>query len=147
MICCLTGHRSRGFPFPRDKGSLLYDMYIDNLSNEIYKLIQSGYDHYISGMAEGADIDFADTVLYFRDIEKESITLKAALPYPVSPQKRITEYGFTREEILSLCDQKHIVSQYYHRGCMQKRNRYMVDKSDIVLAVWNGSFKGAHGIQ
>ena len=26
--------------------------------------------------------------------------------------------------------------------CMQKRNRYMVDKADMVIAVWNGSPSG-----
>ena len=25
---------------------------------------------------------------------------------------------------------------------MQKRNRYMVDKSDIILAIWNGEKSG-----
>ena len=27
----------------------------------------------------------------------------------------------------------------YTNGCLQKRNRYLVDNADIVLAVWNGT--------
>lgn len=31
-----------------------------------------------------------------------------------------------------------VVADHYEAGVMQKRNEYMVDHSDIVLAVWNG---------
>jgi len=30
----------------------------------------------------------------------------------------------------------------YMKGCMHERNKYMVDKSDLILAVWNGNKKG-----
>ena len=30
----------------------------------------------------------------------------------------------------------------YDRGCMQRRNRYMVDRSALVLSVYNGIPKG-----
>lgn len=141
MICCVTGHRSKGFPFPRIDADFLYIEYMDILRLEIERLIREGYRDFISGMAEGADIDFADEVLNFQR-EEGNITLEAALPYPISSPQRTTAYSEQRDLILMECTRKTIVSPYYHKGCMQKRNRYMVDKSDIVLAIWNGEFRG-----
>ena len=46
------------------------------------------------------------------------------------------------KNILSKCDRISVASDVYYEGCMQKRNCYMVDKADLVLAVWNGTQKG-----
>lgn len=141
MICCVTGHRSPGFPFARNVSDVEYAFYIDRLYNEIQNLICEGYRDFITGMAEGADLDFARAVLYYKDIEMD-ITLEAALPYPVTYPKNQSEYIEERNDILSVCDKKTVVSDHYFRGCMQKRNCYMVDKADIVLAIWNGKSAG-----
>lgn len=145
MICCVTGHRSKGFPFKRDLDNVAYMEYEYLLHCEIEKLIYMGYTDFISGMAEGADMDFADDVLFWRsnlDDDIYHITLEAALPYPPKPAKTDSERLKMRDWVLQQCDYKHIVSPYYHKGCMQKRNCYMVDKSDLVLAVWNGKEEG-----
>ena len=34
------------------------------------------------------------------------------------------------------------LQEEYTRGCMQKRNKYMVDNSQYVIAVWDGSKSG-----
>ena len=142
MVCCVTGHRPNGFPFPRVDNDYTYFEYVDTLYLEIEDLIRKGYRHFITGMAEGADIDFAEAVLYYRDNEEEDVALEAALPCPLSYPKEITEYIEKRYFILESCDSKNIISPHYYRGCMQKRNGYMVDKSDLVLAIWNGQRKG-----
>ena len=38
------------------------------------------------------------------------------------------------EYILARADKVTYVSERYQRGCMQKRNRFMVDNSDFVIA-------------
>ncbi len=141
MICCVTGHRSKGFPFPRDSCHIEYIDYIDTLRREIEKLLREDCRDFVCGMAEGADLDFAKQVLAFR-LDEGNITLEAALPYPVQTLKRKTVYSEMRDDLIFECDCKTIVSQYYHKGCMQKRNQYMVDKSDLVLAIWNGERSG-----
>lgn len=141
MICCVTGHRPSGFPFSREENNIAYMFYINRLYDEIQNLIGEGYRNFITGMAEGADIDFARAVLYYRDIEL-NVTLEAAMPYPINYPKRTSEYIDERNDIFSACDKKTIVSEHYYRGCMQKRNCYMVDKADIVLAIWNGKCAG-----
>lgn len=141
MICCVTGHRPKGFPFAREPYTNPYMDYLDRLEVEVELLAREGYRDFISGMADGADIDFADAVLALRKSEG-FITLEAALPYPISQTKVMTEYHYRRDDILIQCDRKTIVSPHYYGGCMQVRNQYMVDKSDIVFAIWNGDYKG-----
>ena len=88
-------------------------------------------------------MDFAQSVIVLRNqYEYEGITLEAALPYPVNPAKQLKNCLGTRELVLSECNLKHTVSDHYFRGCMAKRNRYMVDKADLVLAIWNGHESG-----
>ncbi len=141
MICCITGHRPQGFPFPRDEAHEHCIQYKELLLQSIEKLILNGYDTFITGMADGADLDFAVCVLHHKK-RYPHIILEAALPYPARPTKRPHPPTEKRASILTLCDRVHEVSPYYHTGCMQKRNVFMVDKSDLILAVWNGIEKG-----
>ncbi len=141
MICCVTGHRPGGFPFSRSEADQGYVVYMDTLSKTMENLIQNGYDHFISGMAEGADLDFARLVLQHKQ-KYPHILLEAALPYPNRSAKQIYETTKERASILAQCDLVQEVSPAYHRGCRQKRNIYMVDKADMVLAIWNGTEKG-----
>ena len=142
MICCVTGHRPKGFPFPYGNDGPMYHIYKNALLCEIRKVVLMGYTEFISGMADGVDLDFAEYVLYLKNHEEFDIKLEAALPYAAKPTKRPTAYRERKDDILFDCDSVVSVSPSYHKGCMQKRNRYMVDKSDLVIAVWNGEEKG-----
>ena len=138
MVCCVTGHRPQGFPFEREIfNSVEFNIYLDKLYKITEGLICEGYNYFITGMAAGADIDFAQSILYFRNFY-EHIKLEAALPYPIGQTKTMTEYRDDKDLILKTCDTTKIISPYFFKGCMQKRNRYMVDNSDLVLAIWNG---------
>lgn len=103
MTCCVTGHRPQRFPFPRNGSCEAYEHYKIELNETLERLIQNGYTHFITGMAEGADLDFAQCVL----LKKESyphITLEAALPYSHRPAKQKSPTAIEREAILSMCD-------------------------------------------
>lgn len=141
MICCVTGHRPKGFPFPYGSACWENEEYTMLLEMVIRNLIYNGYSDFISGMAEGVDIDFAQAVLYLRE-EYEFVSLEAALPYPFVMPKNPTDKHFDKKEILCECDSVTVLSPHYSKGCMQNRNRYMVDKSDLVLAIWNGEKSG-----
>lgn len=141
MICCVTGHRPDGFPFQRIDDNFGFYQYREDLYQEIEGLIHDGYRHFITGMANGADLDFAQGVIFLRDIY-QSIVLEAALPYPISVASLALPRNEDKAFVLEQCNLKHTVSTHYFRGCMDKRNRYMVDKSDLVLAIWNGQESG-----
>ena len=44
--------------------------------------------------------------------------------------------------IASKCDKETMLQRQYTRDCMKKRNQYMVDCADVVLAVWYAKEKG-----
>lgn len=45
-------------------------------------------------------------------------------------------------DVLAKCDKETLLQKNYTSDCMQKRNEYMVDNSDYVIAVWNGKPNG-----
>ena len=141
MICCVTGHRPEGFPFPRSVTDTRYIQYRRTLFFTIEELILDGYDHFITGMAEGVDQDFARFVLQHK-AQYPHILLEAALPYPFRASPYAREAAREKASILSRCDIVREISPVYYQGCMQKRNIFMVDKADLVLAVWNGTERG-----
>ena len=93
-------------------------------------------------MALGVDTVFALAVLELKE-EGFDIKLHCAIPCKNHsckwPQKSIELYN----KILQKADiVKFVSEQEYRPYLMQKRNEYMVDKSDLVLAVWNGERAG-----
>lgn len=92
----------------------------------------------ITGMALGVDTVFALAVLELRD-KGYPIHLYCAIPcigqdnrWPWSSKKQY-------HDILNQADTVTMVSnEPYSPYLMQKRNEYMVDLSDKVIAVWNG---------
>ncbi|MBO5006027.1 MAG: DUF1273 family protein [Clostridia bacterium] len=141
MVCCVTGNRPKKFPFKREKGNDKFDLYKTRLDYEIELLIKYGYDEFISGMAEGADLDFAESVIRYRN-NGSYITFEAALPYPLKKTNKKYGYNIKKIILLNSADKETVISKNYYRGCMQKRNEYMVDKSNLVLAIWNGDKSG-----
>ena len=97
--------------------------------------------HFICGMARGTDLYFAEAVLALR-LCRSGVTLEAARPcesqadaWPEAEQHRY-------QAILDQCDFETLVQHRYDRFCMQRRNRYMVDRSALVLSVYDGVPKG-----
>lgn len=64
---CVIGHRPAKLPWKYKKEWPEYDEYCESLGCYINDCIRHGYSHFISGMALGVDIDFAETVLDFRE--------------------------------------------------------------------------------
>lgn len=102
---------------------------------------EAGYRHFICGMARGADLYFAEAVLALR-ARCEDVTLEGARPcesqansWPAGERQRY-------QDILDQCDYETLVQHQYDRGCMMRRNRYMVDRSSRIIAVYDGVPKG-----
>lgn len=86
----------------------------------------------ISGMALGVDMLFAEIAI------ERNVPLLAAIPCKgqekIWPKKSQDRYN----KILSYenCE-KVYVNENYSGWAMQKRNEYMIDRCDILLAVWD----------
>ena len=99
---------------------------------------------FITGMALGID-QWSARIVYKLKEKYPHIKLVAAVPcakhyeaWKNNP-KAIEEWY----EIIDFCDEVYYVSEEpYTHWCMQKRNEWMVDNSDYVIAVWKGSATG-----
>lgn len=102
-ICCCTGHRPKGFPFQYGVDKQKHNAYLKALKEKI-KLAITGYGitNFISGMAVGADLDFAETVLKLRD--KYPVTLECAIPCPNQTLKWNNKDKLRYEKILKRAD-------------------------------------------
>jgi uncharacterized phage-like protein YoqJ len=90
----------------------------------------------ISGMALGWDQAFAVAAL------RLDIPLIAAVPFE-GHEKRWPDKSVQRHrEILAAASVVHVVSEYPGSRAMDLRNRWMVDNSDLVCAMWDGSWGG-----
>ena len=139
--CCCTGHRPQGFPFRYGVDRKKHNTYLKMLKEKIELAINEyGITNFISGMALGTDLDFAETVLKLRNIYP--ITLECAIPCPNQTLKWNSTDKIRYKSILKRADEINVISERYTPECMLKRNRYMVDKSEIVIAVFNGIEKG-----
>ena len=97
--------------------------------------IQSGYRCFITGGAIGFDTLSAQTVLNAKqEHRRKKIKLILAIPCPEQAdgweQADIDVY----EHIKILADSVVYVSTHNKKGCMHKRNRYMVDNSSLCIA-------------
>lgn len=142
-ICCCTGHRPKGFLWDYyNKSNKKHQEYLRLLEYIINRDIsQRGFNYFISGGAIGADMDFAETVIRLRE-KYPHIRLEIAIPCTNQDLKLGEEDKKRYQNILMNADAVNILFSSYTPWCMDKRNRYMVDKSEKVLAIWNASEKG-----
>lgn len=139
--CCCTGHRPKGFPFQYGIDKRKHNAYLKMLEQKIELAItEYGITNFISGMALGVDIDFAEIVLKLRN--KYPVTLECAIPCPNQTLKWNDKDKLRYDGIIKRADEIHLLSERYTPECMLQRNRYMVDKSELIIAVFNGIQKG-----
>ena len=63
------------------------------------------------------------------------ITLECAIPCETQAVKWNERDRNIYFDLLAKCDKETLLQQNYTFGCMQKRNEYMVDNPDYVIAV------------
>lgn len=140
--CCFTGHRPQSLPFRFDEQDERCVRLKSLLRKEIERQItESGVTAFISGMAIGVDMYAAEIVLELKAVYPE-LTLEAAVPCASQADKWSAAMQKRYRDILRRCDKTTLIQRDYDNDCMHKRNRYMVDSSDTVIAVWNGRPSG-----
>lgn len=139
--CCFTGHRPEKLPWGRVETDPRCKLLKARLKDAVEAAYAEGKRHFICGMARGCDFYFAETVLSLRD-RMPGVTLEAAIPCAVQS----ASWSVTQKErwfgLVEACDKKTILQESYTPDCMNRRNRYMVDRSSLVIAVYDGSDGG-----
>ncbi len=133
QICCFTGHRII-------KKNII-PLIKQNIAIEIRKLITQGVTYFIVGGALGFDTLAAQTVL---DLKKDYPQIKLILAIPCEDQADKWNYKDKTiyEYIKNQADKVIYISKEYEKECMLKRNRFMVDNSNFVIAAWDGRKRG-----
>lgn len=132
--CCFTGHRPNKLSLKEKEIKPLLEKAIDSA-------IDNGYVTFITGMAMGTDIWAAEIVLERRRVNKE-IHLICALPHPGFENGRSITEKMRFSKIIKEADLVREINSNYFNGCYQVRNKWMVDKSSLVIAVFNGQKSG-----
>ena len=135
--CAFTGHRPQNLPWQFNEADTNCLKLKQILNQQISQLAKNGFTDFLSGMALGSDTWAAEAVLTLRK-KKPALKLHCILPcktqaekWPVSEQERY-------QKILAQADSIFFTSRNYHPNCMLERNRFMVEKARLLLAVYNG---------
>lgn len=139
--CAFTGHRPHKFPWKLDETDPRCTALKTVLIEQIFTLAENGVTDFFSGMADGTDCWASMAVLKLRE-QNSAIRLHGILPC----KDQADQWNrFAKErycQILKQADSIVSVSPYYRDGCMLERNRLLVDSASILLAVYNGEYRG-----
>ncbi len=139
---CFTGHRPKSLPWGYDETKESCILFKRVMASIIEKAILNGYTYFISGMALGIDMICAEIVLNLKKKYK-NVIIECAIPCLNQEKKWSSSQQERYKNILKKADVVHYVSKTeYTDTCMNNRNNYMVEQSDVVIAVWNGSPSG-----
>lgn len=139
--CCFTGHRPDKLPWGADESAAGCLALKARMVQELELAYEQGYRHFISGMARGCDLYFCEAVLDLRT-RRPGVSLEAAIPCEEQarrwPERERNRYF----RLMEACDLETMVQKNYSAGCMQRRNRYMVDHAALLIAAFDGQLGG-----
>ena len=142
FTACFTGHRPNSLPCGYNEEHPACIKIKTQLRRMIIGLIEKKkVTHFIAGAALGVDLWAMEIVLELKD-KYPNISLEAAVPCRSQAAKWNAHSKERYEGLLSLCDKVTVVQENYTPDCMMKRNEYMVNNSDYIVAVWNGKSSG-----
>ncbi|MBR2894115.1 MAG: DUF1273 family protein, partial [Oscillospiraceae bacterium] len=143
QTCCFTGHRPEKLPWKYNET----DARCIQLKHRLYDMIeiayQQGMRHFICGMARGCDFYFAELVIQFKQSHLDVI-LEAAIPCQSQSNSWSQEHQERWRVLVRNCDIQKVLQENYTPDCMLRRNRYMVDHSALVIAVYDGKRGGTY---
>jgi uncharacterized phage-like protein YoqJ len=137
LTACFTGHRPNklnGYN-AKDNKKLLWGIH-----NEVVNLIENrGVTTFINGLALGVDMWSAKIVIKLKE-KYPHIKLISAIPCRNHPNRWPQASKNEWQYICDNSDEVVLVSdEEYQPYLMQVRNEWMCDKSDLVIAVWDGT--------
>lgn len=139
--CAFTGHRPKKLPWRNDETAPECAALKAMLTEQIAALIEKGFTHFMSGMAEGTDVWAAQSVLAFRE-ENPALKLHCILPCFNQSEKWSASSQARYRSILGQADSVIFINREDKKDCMLERNRFLVSYAATVLAVYNGERRG-----
>lgn len=122
--CAFSGHRAIAADVVTPLCALL--------RRAIAYAYEKGCRTFYCGGAVGFDTYAAKEVILFR-IKHPDVRLVLLLPCADQADAFSAHQRAAYDYILSEADEAHILSEVYHRGCMQMRNRALVENADMLI--------------
>ena len=139
--CCFTGHRPTTLPWRYNETDPRCLVLKQRIADAVETAYEEGYRHFLCGMAMGCDLYFCEAVLDLRR-RHDDVTLEAAIPCATQANTWPAAQRERYRCLLNQCDYETMVSTEYSPSCMQRRDRYMVDHSSLLIAAFDGSAGG-----
>jgi len=140
---CFSGYRPEKLPWGFDEEDLRCKELKAKITEAAEQIHLSGIQHFICGMARGSDTYFCESMFFLRS-KYSGITVEAAIPCETQSAGWREEDRIRYARLVDQCDQITYVGKEYTRNCMHRRNRYMVDNSSVILAVFDGRLGGTN---
>ena len=124
VSCCFTGHRK----VPDNMVKPLKK----RISTAVTDCCAHGITRFFDGGAQGFDLLAAEAVLSLR-AEYPQVQLVLVIPH----QEQTRGWNLCSKEryeaVREKADEVVCLAEHYYRGCMQQRNRYMVNHSSLCV--------------
>lgn len=146
ITCCFTGHRAEKLPWGHREDDPRCQALKGLIADVLRDIYDSGWRHFLCGMATGGDMYFGEAVAAMRE-ERPDITLEAAIPYDSQDRNWSAPLRARYARLTEACDMVTVLRSDYAPGCMMDRNRYMVDRSSLLIAAFDGKPGGTLNTQ
>ncbi len=136
--CTFTGHRPERLTIKESEVK-------DWLKEHIETAIANGYTNFVTGMQRGIDIWAAEEVIRQKEAHPE-LNLVAASAFRGMEKEWDSSWQKRYNSILDKANEVHYISTIPGRKALFARNDWMVDRSSLLLAVYNGAPGGTQKI-
>lgn len=140
LSVCFSGPRECKMPYKET--SREYERLERVLKAEIIRLIRIGVSEFYTGGQTGVDELSALLILCIRDEIGTTANLHLVLPYEGMEQSFNRRQKDNHEWIKMRADTVTCLNRKYRPGCYRDRDRYMIDRSDYLVAVGAGGGRG-----
>ncbi len=141
MVCGFTGHRPHKLPWGNREDDPRCQAVKVILSRRLEEAYEMGCRKFLCGMARGCDLYFAEAVLKLR-AAKPDVQLYALIPCPQQAERWSKGEKERYAYLCTQCDHCEILEQVYTPGCMLRRNREMLLRSQVLISIYDGSSGG-----
>lgn len=128
--CCFTGHR--------DISAMTFNQLVERVEPLLLRLIENGYRYFVCGGAIGFDTFAASFIC---SLKMRGFPVKLVLMLPCRDQT--AKWGaydkMVYDNLLTRADEVIWLADRYYAGCMQKRNKAMVDASSACICYLNSA--------
>lgn len=137
LTCAFSGHRPEKLPWGEDESDPRCRALKIQMERALRTLCREGCTRFLCGMARGTDLYYLEALERLR--AEFPLTVEAVVPCPSQSEAWPKEQQLRYLQALGRCDRTTVLEERYSEGCMLRRNRYMVERADVLLTVFDGS--------